>query len=342
MPLHPFAPPAGRLVDVDVASARLANRYGDPTTRRVPVYLAPGHEGAGPLPLLVDLAAYTSSGPKRLAWRPFEESLPQRVDRLVASGAMPPVAVAMPDAFTSFGGNQYTNSATLGAWRDWVAHDLVDAVVAACPVRADAAGRAVYGKSSGGYGALLQALYHPDRWGAFACHSGDAGFEWAVRPAFPDFATRLARYGGSPAAMFDAIRALPKIDGKDLHDLMMLGLCVAYDADPDAPHGLRIPFDPHTCEVDADRWAAWIAHDPVEIVRDAARLDGLRRAKLLFLDCGDRDEYHLQYGARRFVRTLADAGVAHVYEEFAGTHRDTDHRLDVSLPRLAAAIGGAS
>jgi hypothetical protein len=29
-----------------------------------------------------------------------------------------------------------------------------------------------------------------------------------------------------------------------------------------------------------------------------------------------------------------------VYDEFDGTHSDIDHRLDVSLPRLWAAIAG--
>ena len=35
----------------------------------------------------------------------------------------------------------------------------------------------LFGKSSGGYGAIAHALLHPDFWAAAACHSGDMGFE---------------------------------------------------------------------------------------------------------------------------------------------------------------------
>ena len=44
--------------------------------------------------------------------------------------------------------------------------------------------------------------------------------------------------------------------------------------------------------------------------------------------------------ARRLARALERHGVPHVYDEFDGTHSDIDHRLDVSLPRLYAAITG--
>ena len=48
-------------------------------------------------------------------------------------------------------------------------------------VRRGAAHRAVFGKSSGGYGALIQALKHGDRWGGVACHSGDCAFDVVFR-----------------------------------------------------------------------------------------------------------------------------------------------------------------
>ena len=37
--------------------------------------------------------------------------------------------------------------------------------------------RGVFGKSSGGYGAITHALRHSEIWAAAACHSGDMGFE---------------------------------------------------------------------------------------------------------------------------------------------------------------------
>jgi enterochelin esterase-like enzyme len=45
--------------------------------------------------------------------------------------------------------------------------------------------RGVFGKSSGGYGAITHALRHSDTWAAAACHSGDMGFEMCYLPDMP-------------------------------------------------------------------------------------------------------------------------------------------------------------
>src|SRR5262249_62307392 len=82
------------------------------------------------------------------------------------------------------------------------------------------------------------------------------------------------------------------------------------------------------------RWKAW---DPVEMA--AGHAEALRRLKLLFLDAGTRDEDNLDLGARILARRLRALGVAHQHEEFDGGHRGTAYRYDVSLPKLAAALG---
>ena len=78
-----------------------------------------GHDGSG-LPLLVDLVGFTAGGPVHTNWKNFGENVPERLDRLIATGAMPPVAVAFPDCFTKLGGNQYVNSSAMGRWDDFL------------------------------------------------------------------------------------------------------------------------------------------------------------------------------------------------------------------------------
>jgi len=41
---------------------------------------------------------------------------------------MPPVVVAFPDCFTRMGGNQYVNSASMGAWADFLTGEMLHAV----------------------------------------------------------------------------------------------------------------------------------------------------------------------------------------------------------------------
>src|SRR5260370_3912665 len=100
------------------------NMLGDPSERVVDVYVPAGHDGHG-LPLLVDLVGFASSGLSHTNWVGFRENLPERLDRLIGEQRMPPVVVAFPDCFTRLGGNQYINSASLGAWEDFLLHEML-------------------------------------------------------------------------------------------------------------------------------------------------------------------------------------------------------------------------
>lgn len=101
---------------------------------------------------------------------------------------------------------------------------------------------------------------------------------------------------------------------------------------------MRLPGDLYTAELDPERWANWLRHDPVVLLDDHA--DDLRGLKALWLDCGSRDQWRMHYGMRRFHRKLEDRGVPHVYEEFDDDHLDVDYRMDSFLPFLAGALSG--
>src|ERR1700682_4662038 len=104
--------PAGSVHRLVVDSQVLRhNLLGDPTDRTVDVYVPAGSDGAG-LPLLTDLVGFTAGGPAHTNWSAFRENVPERLDRLIGEGLMPPVVVAFPDCFTRLGGNQYVNSAS--------------------------------------------------------------------------------------------------------------------------------------------------------------------------------------------------------------------------------------
>ncbi len=340
MPKHNFEIPRGRIEWVAVRSEALAsNRLGDPSTRQVAVYLPPGYDdGDATYPLFVALAAFTGSGHKLMAWQAFGESLPQRLDRLVAEGAMGPVVLAMPDCFTSLGGNQYIDSPVMGEWARFLTADMLRAIEDRFRVIADRSGRAVFGHSSGGYGALVHGMRHADTWGAVASHSGDAGFELLYRPEFPKALAALARRGEDAETFVARVAGERKISGGDFYALMSLAMAATYAPELDAPLGVRLPVDPHTCELDPERWARWLAHDPVHMAERSEHLDALRSLRGLFIDVGNRDQYFLHFGNRALVRRLEAAGVPHVYEEFDDDHSKVDYRYDRSLPFLYRAL----
>jgi hypothetical protein len=65
-----------------------------------------------------------------------------------------------------------------------------------------------------------------------------------------------------------------------------------------------------------------------------------RRLKALYIDCGEKDQFNLLYGARRLVRRLNELGIWHRYEEFPDNPFGVDYRMDESLPFLAQALSG--
>jgi S-formylglutathione hydrolase FrmB len=344
MPTHNFDALRGRIVEIVVDSAALrGNLLQDPTKRRIAVHLPPGYEdGDGHYPLFVDLAGFTGSGLKRLSWTAFGESVPQRLERLQAAGAMGPVITAFPDGFTSLGGNQYIDSAAVGDWETFLVDEMIPRLESEFRLRRGREHRAVYGKSSGGYGALIQGLRHADTWAAVACHSGDMAFEWVYQREFPGALDALARHEGKLERFLEAFRSAPKVRGPDLHAMMVLAMGATYDPDPSAPWGIRLPVDSHTCELIPERWERWLAHDPVRLVERADCQDNLRRLAGLYLDCGRHDQYFLHYGARAFVRRLEALDIPHRYEEFPDNHSSVDYRLDVSLPFLYEALADPS
>jgi S-formylglutathione hydrolase FrmB len=357
----------GRVVELEFASKVLAdNPLGDPSTRRLHVYLPPGYdEGLAArrgkrYPVLFDLVGFTGSGLSHTAWKNFGENVPERLNRLLHGRRMPPAIVVFPDCFTCMGGNQYINSTAIGRYADYLTRELVPFVDQTFRTLAQREHRGCFGKSSGGYGAMVHGMKYPQIWGAVASHSGDAYFELVYGHDWPNTLDQLQRFrqparvagaydarqsatlsadgidDGRITRFLEAFWASDKASDAQTHALMILAMCASYDPDPKAPNGFRVPYNLETGELIAERWRAWQRHDPVRMV--PRHSEALRSLKGLFIDCGWRDQYHIHYGARQLSRALQQADIPHRYEEFDDTHSGIDYRMDLSLPFLAKAL----
>ena len=333
--------PRGKVVCFRHRSGVLrGNLWSDPVERDFNVYLPAGYSESGKAYVaLWDFAAFTNAGPGHLNWKNQGENLPQRLDRLIGSGEMPPVVVPMPDCYSSLGGNQYVNSSSVGQYADYVVDELVPFLSEHVNVVGHRDGRGAFGKSSGGYGALVHAMYYPETWGGLASHAGDIGFEWVYRPAFPRAAAVLSAFKG------DHYRFLKKFwrnkypGSPDYSTLMTLAMAASYDPGNSPETAIQLPFDLYTCELDMNRWNRWLAHDPLNLLDSYS--EQLASLHMLYIDVGSRDQYNIQYGTRAFIRCLEKSGVGHHFEEFDGTHSGMDWRLDISLPMLAKALYAA-
>jgi S-formylglutathione hydrolase FrmB len=311
-----------------------ANILGDPTARTVDVYVPAAHDGRG-LPLLVDLVGITGSGLSHTNWAAFQENMPERLDRLIGEQLMPPVVVAFPDCFTRIGGNQYVNSAATGPWEEFLTGEMLTFIERKFSCGGNGR-RGVFGKSSGGYGAITHALRHSDVWAAAACHSGDMAFELCYLPDMPAALRSLAAVENSIERWWRQLEDAKKRPEGVFTTMNVLAMAASYDPDPSEFLGMRLPVTFDTCEVIEERWANWTRHDPVVAIETMG--ENLRNLKAFYIDCGERDQFNLVYGARRVARRLTQLGIAHRYEEFADNHSSVDYRMDESLPFLVNAL----
>ena len=357
--------PGGRVVTLEHTSRVLAdNALGDPHMRRLDVWLPPQYDAAqgrgrgARFPVLFDLVGFTGSGMSHTGWRNFEENVPERAARLVHARKMPPVILVFPDCFTALGGNQYINSSAIGRYADYLTRELVPFVDREFRTLASREHRGCFGKSSGGYGAIVHGMKYARYWGAVASHSGDAYFDFVYRCDWPRTLNELAKHRRPPlkeGRVTVRPQAAPRghDDGRvrrflehfwrkerpsdaEVHCLMNLAMAASYDPDPRAPNGFYLPFDLETGELIPARWRRWLAHDPINLVERHAR--DLKTLRGIFIDCGWRDQYHIHYGSRLLSQRLTARGVPHRYEEFDGTHSAIDYRMDASLPFLARAL----
>jgi len=328
----------GRLsIDSVHSSALAGNPLGDPAERPLAVYTPPGYdpEGSTRYPVLYCLHGYTGDVAGLVSGRAWETNVVQWLDRLIIAGTMPPVMLAIVDGFTRLGGSQYVDSVHNGNYASYTIGDVIPQVDRTYRTIAQAGGRAVFGKSSGGFGALHLSLAYPGTFAALASHSGDLYFGYAHLPAFPT-AQRTLEIFDSIAAFVEAFEAMPKRPQAFYQTIEMLGYGAAYSPAGAQAFAIDLPWDRKTGELRGDVFARWLAFDPCE--RIAASLPALKAMRLRYIDCGRRDEYGLDIGARILVARMRDAGLAVQHEEFDDDHRNVGYRYEISLPLLASVL----
>jgi Putative esterase len=336
------APLAGRLDEHVIESPALAgNPLGDPHRRPLWVYVPPGYDGdpGRRYPAVYVIQGFTGHLGMWRNRNPFRQPFVETADAAVASGASPPVIVVYVDAWTALGGSQFVDSPGTGRYHTYLCDDVVTYVDARYRTLAAPEHRGVAGKSSGGYGAMVTALWRPDVFGALATHAGDALFEVCYLPSFPKAARALRDdHLGSYERFWADLRsrvALTKESDAELVELW--AYAAAYSADEDGT--VRLPFDIGTGALVPAVWDRWLAFDPLRIA--AARPEAAAGLRAVWIDAGSRDEYYLDLAATAFRDALLAAGLPGErmrFELFPAGHGGIDYRYPLSLAWLAARL----
>jgi S-formylglutathione hydrolase FrmB len=329
---------AGRLDRAVIESTLLKdNPLGDPHVRPVWVYLPPGYDDRPETryPTVYVLQGYTgflSEWGNRTAYR---QPFPETADALFASGEAPPCVVVFVDAWTAYGGSQFVDSPGTGPYHSYLCDEVVPWVDGRYRTIADRGSRAISGKSSGGFGAMITPMLRPDLFGALASHSGDALYEYWYFTLFADAVRFLRDFDHDITAWWKDFRSRVSFtNDADSTLMMVLGCSACFSADPDGTPVL--PFDPRTGALRPDVWNRWRAWDPVHMAERYA--DALTSLRAIWLDAGTRDEIYLDIGATAFHAELQRIGVPDDrihFELFDAGHEAIDYRYPLALAWLA-------
>jgi enterochelin esterase family protein len=318
--------------------ALTGNPLGDPSQRPVAAYLPPGYdpEGSRRYPVLYCLHGYTGDAAALLSARRWETNVVQWIDRLVAAKRMPPAVLVIVDGFTRLGGSQYVDSIHNGGYATYTVRDVIAHVDATYRTIAGEGGRAVFGKSSGGFGALYLAMQYPGTFAAFASHSGDSYFEYAHPRAFPDVHRTLEKHNWDIEAFVAHFEGLNKRQPAEYSTMEMLGYAAAYSPRSGKAFDLDLPVEHETGELNRAVFDRWLQFDPARMCLQ--KKAELARLRLRYIDCGRKDEYGLDIGARVMASRMRELGLEVRHEEFDDDHRNVGYRYEVSMPALAGVL----
>jgi S-formylglutathione hydrolase FrmB len=328
---------AGRVEERVISSALLlGNPLGDPHERPVLVYLPPGYDDAPDrrYPSVYVIQGYSG---QVFMWRnrtPFRQPFIETADQVFATGAAPPAIVVYVDAWTAYGGSQFVDSPGTGQYHSYLCDEVVPWVDERYRTLADREHRAISGKSSGGFGAMITPMLRPDLFGALATHAGDALYELCYVPEFGGCVRALRDYDGDVWNWWADFKSRTAFTKKaDMALIGILGVAACFSADPDGT--VQLPFDQRTGVVREDVWQRWLDWDPVRMVPKYA--SAMTSMRAIWIDAGNADDFCLDLGAVAFREALGVAGVADDvirFELFDGTHAAIDYRYPMALTWL--------
>lgn len=304
------------------------NPLNDPAERDLVIFKPDEiKEGA---PLLIGLSGFGGGARNFLNFSPLSTNFTDVVSDLRREGKLKDAVIAVPDCFTSYGGNQYVNSRAMGDYEDFIIRELIPEM----KQKFKTGKTGVFGKSSGGFGSYTLAVHNPDAISGFADHSGDAGFEYCYLPDFPA-TIREFRKAGGPKEWFNLFQKSKNKSAKRfMEPLNILAMAASYTPNTDSETmGIDFPFDMNTGELLDDVWEKWKKFDPARTI--SWNIQKMREMDAVYLDVGSEDEFNINIGMRKMHRILEENKVEHFFEEFEDGHFNITYRYEKSLAYLA-------
>ncbi len=229
--------------------------------------------------------------------------------------------IILPDTMTSFHGNQYTNSKTVGNYENFISIDLINYIKNLYDNR----DIYLFGKSSGGFGSFTLATNHPDLFSGFIDISGDSYFEYSYLPDFPVTYKTLKNK--------DLKDFISEFNNKYLHtnDELTAFNIIAMSAFYSRHENIDLPFNTYDGTINNEIWNQWLSIDPVNVIKN--KLNNIKNKKII-LQTGFKDEFKIDIGMNILNNYLTENNVNHFFKEYDSGHFNTNHFYLDSFPEI--------
>ncbi len=297
------------------------NPWGDPSVRFNHFLVPKDHEINEELPLVLVLSGFAGNGTAAFANKGFENNFVEQLDVCLQDKQAPRAFYCFVDAWTFWGGSQFINSVGMGRYQDYIIHELYPALINQLPI--DKKKTCVMGISSGGYGALHLSSQFPNYFPYVAALAPDSFFERCYLEDLLKAAPFIKQFQSFKEVIdLHRLRQLhSRKDGFSFLNAIAMTLCYSGKANK---KGMDYPIDFETGEFIPSIWKKWQKNDPIHFLSE--RKLNIKKIKAIYLDVGDRDQFHMHYGARKIRDLFKKLKVKTHYSEFNGGHFDLSQR----------------
>ncbi len=236
------------------------------------------------------------------------------MDQGIRNGKFGEMIIVMPNQRTNALGSWYANSMVTGKWEDFTIKELVKYIDSNYRTLKGAQSRGIAGHSMGGYGAIRLGMENPDIYSVV----------YGLNPAFVDFVGDITLE--NPA--FDRITAAKSLNeliaNRDVWGVGFIAIAQAFSPNPDNPpfYG-DFPYEKKDGKLTTKNqiYESWREGSPSQVVKRYLSMPN--KLKGIKFDSGIYDEFKfIVINSRLLSEELTQNGVAHIFEEYNGDHRN--------------------
>lgn len=323
---QPYSLKNYKIETIKIKSVVLKNNpLKDPVVRLNPV-LSPLKFDEKELPFVFILSGFGSNAPNYLSPRSFEPSFAQVIDNLSFKIGLRCRFVFI-DAWTTWGGSQFINSKAMGNYEDYIVKELLIEI----KKHYKTSQVAVFGGSSGGYGALHLASQYPAEFNYAVAIAPDSYFEQSLVPELLGAYPFIKELGGVSAIkkLLDKNEFMFRKEAHSILNAIAMSLCYSSSG----RQRIEFPVEWPSGKIKKESLKKWLKHDPIYFLK--SRAQKIKKTKGVYLSVGKKDQFCLQYGTEQIYQVLNELGVKCEYNRFNGNHFDISDERPKALKWLA-------